>query len=92
MEAALGGPMSRWTIYDDDIMRVIVDLPNDQVDALAELCRAQGISRSEAVRRAMADLLAKDQDMARNKVFGAWRGGRFDSRQSISRLREEWGR
>jgi metal-responsive CopG/Arc/MetJ family transcriptional regulator len=48
-------------IYDDDIMRTIVDLPDDQVRGLAALCESHGISRAEAVRRAVARLLAEER-------------------------------
>ena len=48
-------------IYDDVIMRTIIDLPEEQVRGLAALCEAQGISRAEAVRRAVARLLAEEQ-------------------------------
>ena len=43
---------------DHVIMRTIVDLTDEQVKSLAALCAAQGISRAEAVRRAVARLLA----------------------------------
>ncbi len=36
-------------IYDDVIMRIIIELPEDQVNALAELCKSEGISRAEAI-------------------------------------------
>jgi hypothetical protein len=73
-------------------MRTIVDLPEEQVAALAELCRVQGISRAEAVRRALAEMLAKGQGVARDKAFGAWKGRKIDSRKYIQDLRKEWDR
>jgi len=62
-------------MYDDGIMRTIIDLPDDQVKALAELCKSQSISRAEAVRKA---------------AFGAWQGKKMDSRKFVASLREEW--
>jgi metal-responsive CopG/Arc/MetJ family transcriptional regulator len=38
-------------------MRTIVDLPGEQVEALASLCEREGISRAEAVRRAMREFI-----------------------------------
>lgn len=77
-------------IYDDVIMRTIVDLPDDQVTALAELCQVEGISRAEAVRRALASMLAQRMDMGREKAFGAWQERKIDSRKLVQSLREEW--
>ncbi|MFM8704489.1 MAG: ribbon-helix-helix domain-containing protein, partial [Planctomycetia bacterium] len=53
-------------------MRTLVDVPEDQVKALAALCIAQGISRAEAVRRAVARLLAEERRPGREQAFGAW--------------------
>ena len=38
-------------------MRTIIELPGEQVDALDALCRRDGISRAEAIRRAVAMLV-----------------------------------
>jgi len=78
-------------IYDDGIMRTIVDLPSAQVDALAELCKAENISRAEAVRRALAEMLARRQSRDRASAFGAWKK-RGDSREMVAKLRREWDR
>jgi len=77
-------------IYDDVIMRTIIDLPEDQVSALAELCRIEGISRAEAVRRALASMLAQRTNTGRENAFGAWKKRKLDSRKFVQALREEW--
>lgn len=71
-------------------MRTIVDLPEEQLEALAELCRRESISRAEAVRRALADLLIREKSQTRAATFGAWKGKRADARQVVDRLRNEW--
>lgn len=76
-------------IYDAVIMRTIVDLPEDQVRALGKLCQAEGISRAEAVRRALGEMLARRGVEGREQAFGAWRQ-RGDSRQMVESLRCEW--
>lgn len=73
-------------------MRTIVDLTDDQVKSLAALCAAKGISRAEAVRRAVARLLAEEQRPDRAKAFGAWGGKKLDSAATVRRLRDEWER
>jgi Arc/MetJ-type ribon-helix-helix transcriptional regulator len=77
-------------IYDDVIMRTIVDLPDEQVKALARLCESRGISRAEAVRRAVARLLADEQRPGREQAFGAWSGKGIKSTTLIRELRAEW--
>ena len=79
-------------IYDDVIMRTIIDLPEEQVRGLAALCEAQGISRAEAVRRAVARLLAEEQRPGRGQAFGAWRHKKIDSTRFVQAVRDEWDR
>lgn len=71
-------------------MRTIVDLPDEQLNALAELCKAQRISRAEAVRRALANMLAHQQIAGRESAFGAWAKKKLDSRKFVEQLRREW--
>ncbi|MDA0817004.1 MAG: ribbon-helix-helix protein, CopG family [Planctomycetota bacterium] len=73
-------------------MRTIVDLTEDQVKSLAALCAAKGISRAEAVRRAVARLLAEEQRPDRDRVFGAWKQRKTDRARVVRRLRDEWER
>lgn len=87
--AVLTGSSS--VIFDNVIMRTIVDLTDDQVRSLAALCAAQGISRAEAVRRAVTRLLAEEQRPGRAKAFGAWKQPTLDGATMVRRLRDEWG-
>ena len=80
------------TWYDDVIMRTIVDLPEPQVEALDALCRAERISRAEAIRRAVA-LLLRDRPAAElHRAFGLWRGREEDGLSYERRVRREWDR
>jgi len=76
-------------IYDIVIMRTIVDLPEVQVAELAEFCARQKISRAEAIRRAVNDLLTTQKHSNRASAFGAW-APRGDSRTVVEALRNEW--
>jgi len=76
-------------MYDAIIMRTIIDLPEDQVNALAELCKIERISRAEAVRRALGEMLAKKKVRGKEQAFGTWHK-RGDSRKIIENLRKEW--
>jgi hypothetical protein len=77
------------TTYDDTV-RTIVDLPEEQVRALAEICRRQGISRAEAVRRAVADYAGRQAGGGADQAFGLWRGRGVDGLAYERRLRREW--
>ena len=79
------------TCYDD-VMRTIIDLPDDQLAALDGICRREAISRAEAIRRAV-DLLVRDRAAgASHAAFGLWRGSRtIDGQTYQERLRREWG-
>ncbi len=79
-------------MYDDVIMRTIVDLTEEQLKSLAALCAAKGISRAEAVRRAVTRLLAEEQRPDRARAFGAWKRQASDGAGAVRRLRDEWER
>lgn len=70
-------------------MRTIIDLPDDQVIALAELCKTEKISRAEAIRRALGEMLAKKKIKGREEAFGSWEN-RGDGRKIVENLRKEW--
>ena len=73
-------------------MRTIIELPDDQIEALDGICRRDGISRAEAVRQAVT-LLMRQRGASRSGVaFGLWRGRRGgDGLAYQERLRREWG-
>ena len=77
-------------IYDAVIMRTIVDLPPEQIAALSDLCGSLGISRAEAVRRALAQMLEQQTDDKRDKAFGAWKHKQLNPSDFVRELREEW--
>ena len=76
-------------IYDNVIMRTIIELEERQVAALAEFCAREKISRAEAVRRAVDRLLESESCLQKDSAFGAW-ARRGDSRKLVDELRDEW--
>jgi metal-responsive CopG/Arc/MetJ family transcriptional regulator len=73
-------------------MRTIVDLPAEQLEALDALCRHEGISRAEGVRRAVADHVRAHQPSTRAPAFGLWKARREGGLAYQRRLRREWNR
>ncbi len=71
-------------------MRTIVDLPQDQIVGLAALCERESISRTEAVRRAVADYLRSSREVERRAFFGMWHDRGIDGDEYQRALREEW--
>ncbi len=75
-------------------MRTIVDLPEAQIKALELYRKREGISRAEAVRRAVDAFVppAKSRkDFANHPAFGSSKRYRkVDSVKTVRQLREEW--
>lgn len=71
-------------------MRTIVDLPASQVESLDEWCRREGVSRAEAVRRAVAEHLRKHDTAGAERAFGLWRSHPDDGLSYQDRIRGEW--
>lgn len=76
-------------------MRTIVDLPKGQIEALDRYRKMEGISRAEAVRRAVASFLPpkpkRNFDFRTHPAFGSSRAFREeDSVKLVRRLRKEW--
>lgn len=72
-------------------MRALIDIPDEQSAPLAELCRRQAISRSEAIRRAIALYLDR-HDAPGDDAFGLWSEQKLDGVEYQRSIREEWGR
>ena len=72
------------------IMRTVIFLTDEQAERLAEVCRNQGITRAEAVRRALARYLDEHRPRHQQAAFGIWRGRHPDGLAYERRLRGEW--
>jgi metal-responsive CopG/Arc/MetJ family transcriptional regulator len=70
-------------------MRTLIDLPDDQVDALKRLSAREGVSRAALIRRAVSRLLAGEATQASEDAFGLWKSGE-DGLAYEDRLRAEW--
>ena len=77
--------------YDDE-MRTIIELPEEQLRALDAWRQVRGISRAEAVRRAVANLLEDEAQVraAVDAAFGLWSDRSLDGLAEQERLRAEW--
>ncbi len=71
-------------------MRVIVDLPEEQIEALKHLSEQSKLSRAELMRRAVADYLRRHQMDGVEDAFGIWKNHQRDSLDYQYKLRREW--
>ncbi len=53
--------------------RTIIDIPTTQMQDVDRLCKLLGISRAEAVRRALRDFIAGNAEV-NTEGFGLWKG------------------
>ena len=70
-------------------MRTIVDIPPAQIQQLEELCHREGISRAEAVRRAIS-LFVEEHGTLPDAAFGMWKGRGHEGVRYQQALRGEW--
>ena len=75
--------------YDDIAVRTIVDLPSEHIKRLALFCRKEKISRAEAVRRAVEQLLRTPSARDLQAYFGASKA-RGNISRHVAKLRKEW--
>jgi len=74
----------------DDAMRTIIELPEEQLEALGNLCAQEKISRAEIIRRAVGNYLNEKQAAKGRSAFGLWKKKKVEALKFESRLRAEW--
>ncbi|MBW2262214.1 MAG: ribbon-helix-helix protein, CopG family [Deltaproteobacteria bacterium] len=70
-------------------MRTIIDIPDADIQRLSSICKAEGISRAEAVRRAVK-LYLEGHLAGEGEAFGLWKDRDIDALEYERALREEW--
>lgn len=78
-------------------MRTIIELTDDQLARLELIAERDGISRAEAVRRAIdvaypEGAASATVEKRRRAAFGLWRGAPVHALAFVDRLRDEWER
>ncbi len=71
-------------------MRTIVDLPDDQIEALKQLGRQQKLSRAALVRKAVEEYLRRHRPEGGDRAFGLWSRRGEDGLDYQARRRGEW--
>jgi len=78
------------TLYDDTKMRTIIELPEEQVQTLGEICVEENASRAEIIRRAVAEYIHEKQAGKSQNAFGLWKKKKINALKYESKLRAEW--
>jgi metal-responsive CopG/Arc/MetJ family transcriptional regulator len=71
-------------------MRTIVEIPEQQIEALKAMSEKEGLSRAELMRRAVAEYLAHHQPKPDDSAFGLWQEHAKEGLEYQQQLRREW--
>jgi hypothetical protein len=72
-------------------MKALLEIEPPQVDILKELCAREGVSRAEAIRRAIDYYGAHMLPAAPlDAHFGHWKNRKIDALSYVDKLRDEW--
>jgi predicted transcriptional regulator len=71
-------------------MRTLVDIPNDQIGALAELTTRLNRSRAALIREAIAEYLDNHRLPPAADAFGLWGKTTADGLKYQKKARAEW--
>lgn len=72
------------------VSRILVDLPDAQIQALAALVEAERRPRAAVIRDAIDAYLAQRKRAVGADVFGVWKEKKVDGLTYQEALREEW--
>lgn len=71
-------------------MRTIVELPDEQLTALRDLCTREKASRAEIIRRAVGQYIQSNQSDKGKSAFGLWKKKKINALDYETKLRAEW--
>jgi metal-responsive CopG/Arc/MetJ family transcriptional regulator len=72
-------------------MRILVDIPDGELEELTTLSRTRKVSRAELIRQAVAGFLAQNKAGVEDS-FGLWKGRAVDGVDYQNKLRRDWER
>ena len=71
-------------------MRTIIDLPDDQLEALGEICAQKKVSRAAVIRQAVAGYIQQSKANKSENAFGLWKKKNINALKYEDKLRAEW--
>ena len=70
-------------------MRTLIDIPDNQIAALAIICEVEKLSQAEAIRQAIAAYLELKK-VSPTRAFGVWKERSVDGLSYQEQARAEW--
>ena len=70
-------------------MRALIDIPDNKIKELAEICRIEKVSRAELVRQAISAYLEMKKTLTVD-AFGVWKERGVDGMAYQEQVRAEW--
>lgn len=71
-------------------MRILVDLPDGQLEELEMICKKKDLSTAEAVGSAVAAFIERNRVYSPAQAFGLWRKNTEDGLEYQAWVRSEW--
>jgi predicted transcriptional regulator len=71
-------------------MRTLIDLPDTQIQALAELCERVRQPRAAVIREAVAEYLERRTAKSIEAAYGLWGAEAMDGLAYQEKARAEW--
>lgn len=71
-------------------MRILVDVPNPDLELLNKVTKRRAISRSEFIRQAITVSLSPYRRKMNHSAFGSWPAATEDGLALQKRMRDEW--
>ncbi len=71
-------------------MRTIIDLPDDQLAALGEICAQKKVSRAAVIRQAVAGYIQQSKADKSENAFGLWKKKKINALKHEDKIRAEW--
>jgi metal-responsive CopG/Arc/MetJ family transcriptional regulator len=73
-------------------MRTIVELPDEQLQALGDICLQENASRAEIIRRAVGNYIEQKHFGKGRSAFGLWKKKKVNALKYEAKLRAEWSK
>jgi predicted RNase H-like HicB family nuclease len=73
----------------------VIEVAPEELDQLVRYCAREGITREEAIKRAVGLLVGRDEEAefqaALDAAFGMWKDHGETTDEYLARIRGEWG-
>ena len=72
------------------VLHAIKRLPDDQLEALGEICAQKKVSRAAFIRQAVAGYIQQSKADKSENAFGLWKKKNINALKHEDKIRAEW--